>query len=70
MIFPLSFWDISLLLAITAIVMLISSEMLSTYYGKVSVFINKRKLKNAATVVSTLFLATVAIRILGIVLSP
>jgi hypothetical protein len=68
--FPLGFWDISLLLAITAIILLITSELLSTYYGKVNILVNKKKLKNAAMVASTLFLATVAIRILSIILNP
>jgi len=68
--FPLSFWDISLWLAITAIILLITSEMLSPYYGKVNIYINKKKLKNAALAVSILFLITVTIRIIGIILAP
>lgn len=67
--FPLSFWDISLWLAITAIILLITSEILSPYYGKVNIYINKKKLKNAALAVSILFLITVTIRIIGIILA-
>jgi len=67
--FPLNFWDISLLLAITAIILLITSEMLSSYYGKINILINKKKLKNAAIAVSALFLITVAIRIINIILT-
>lgn len=70
MTFPLGFWDISLWLAITAITLLITSEMLSPYYGKVNIYINKKRLKNAALTVSILFLITVAIRIINIVLTP
>jgi len=70
MTFPLGFWDVSLLLAITAIILLITSELLSPYYGKVNILVNKKKLKNAAMIASTLFLATVAIRVLGIILNP
>ena len=69
MMFPLDFWDISLLLAIIAIILLITSEMLSSYYGKVNILINKKKLKNTAITISTLFLITVAIRIAGIILN-
>jgi hypothetical protein len=69
MTFPLGFWDISLLLAITAIILLITSELLSTYYGKVNILVNKKRLKNAAMAASTLFLATVTIRIISIVLN-
>jgi hypothetical protein len=70
MMFPLDFWDISLLLAITAIILLITSEMLSSYYGKVNILINKKKLKNIAIITSILFLTTVAVRIINILLNP
>jgi hypothetical protein len=68
--FPLNFWDISLLLAITAIILLITSEMLSPYHGKINISIDRKKLRNAAFAVSILFLATVAIRIIGIIIAP
>jgi len=68
--FPLGFWDISLWLAITAIILLITSEMLSPQYGKINIHINRKRLRNVTLVVSILFLATVAIRILNIVLTP
>lgn len=68
--FPLSFWDISLWLAITAIVLLVTSEMLSPYYRKVNIYINKKKLKNIASAVSILFLITVTIAIIGIIPAP
>jgi hypothetical protein len=68
--FPLSFWDISLWLALTAIILLITSEMLSSRYGKIIILIDKKKLKNAAFVVSSLFLATVAMRIINIISIP
>ena len=68
--FPLTFWDISLWLAITAIILLITSELISPYYGKTNLLINKKKLRNVALIVSTLFLITVAIRIATIITSP
>jgi hypothetical protein len=68
--FPLTFWDISLWLAITAIVLLITSELISPYYGKTNLLINKKRLRNVALTVSTLFLITVAIRIATIIISP
>ena len=67
--FPLAFWDISLLLAVTAIILLVTSELLSPYYGKTSLKINKKKLRNAALTTSILFLATVGIRIITIILN-
>jgi hypothetical protein len=68
--FPLTFWDISLWLAVTAIILLITSELISPYYGKTNLLINKRRLRNVALSVSTLFLITVAIRIATIIISP
>ena len=67
--FPLSFWDISLLLAVTAIILLITSELVSPYYGKTNLIINKKRLRNIALAVSILFLITVAIRIFDIITS-
>jgi hypothetical protein len=64
---PLTFWDISLWLAITAIILLITAELISPYYGQTNILINKKKLKNAALITAILFLITVAIRIYGII---
>jgi hypothetical protein len=69
MMFPLGFWDISLLTAITAIILLITSELLSPQYGKVNIKINKKRLKNAAITLSIMFLATVAIRVVNILMT-
>jgi hypothetical protein len=68
--FPLSLWDISLWLAITAIILLVTSELISSYYGKTNLLINKKRLRNVALTVSTLFLVTVAVRIVTIIISP
>jgi len=65
--FPLGLWDLSLWLAITAIILLITSELLSPYYGRINVYINRKRLRNAALAVSILFLATLVIRIITIV---
>jgi hypothetical protein len=65
--FPLSFSDTSLLLAITAIILLVTSELISPYYGKTNLLINKKRLKNTALAASTLFLVTVAIRVVSII---
>jgi hypothetical protein len=67
---PLSFWDVSLWLAVTAITLLITAELISPYYGQTNLHINKKKLKNAALTTGILFLITVAIRIYGIIMTP
>jgi hypothetical protein len=67
MIFPLNLLDISLLLAIIAIVLLVTSELLSPHHRKENVLINKKKLRTAAIAFSILFLATIVIRIVGMI---
>ena len=67
---PLSFWDISLWLAVTAITLLITAELISPYYGQTNLHINKKNLKKAALTMGILFLITVAIRIYGIITAP
>lgn len=66
--FPLTFWDISLWLAIMATILLITSGMLSEY-GGVKILISKSRLKTVAFAVSILFLATVAVRIIGMIIA-
>lgn len=65
--FPLSLWDASLWLAVTAIILLITSEFISPRYGKTSLLINKKRLRNVALAISIMFLITVALRIYGII---
>jgi len=68
--FPLVFSDVSLWLAVTAIMLLITSELLSPSYGNTNIYINNKRLRNAAVVVSILFLVTLAIRIVSMVINP
>ena len=70
MTFPLGLWDLSLWLAITAIILLTTSAMLSPHYGKANIRINKKRLQNAALAVSILFLITVVIKIIDIMINP
>ena len=67
--FPLSIWDISLWLAVTAIILLVTSELISPYYRKSKIYINKQRLRNAASIVGILFLITVIIRMYEIIIS-
>ena len=68
--FPLSFSDVSLWLAFAAIILLITSEMVSFYYGRINVQIDRKRLRNVALIVSILFLATIVVRITNMVLAP
>ena len=65
--FPLTFWDISLWLAVTAVILLITTELTSPRYGRINLYIERKRLRNITLVVSLLFLLTVAIRIYEII---
>ncbi len=67
--FPLSLWDISLWLAVTAIILLVTSELISPHYRKTNLLIERKRLRNVALAISTLFLITVAIRIYEIIIT-
>lgn len=64
---PFTISDISLILAIAAIILMITTELSSPHYGLTNLTINKKKLKNVALATGTLFLVTVAIRIYSII---
>jgi hypothetical protein len=65
--FPLTFWDISLWLAVTAVILLVTIELTSPRYGRANLYIERKRLRNITLVVSLLFLLTVAIRIYEII---
>jgi len=67
--FPLSFWDLSLWLAVTAIILLVTSELISPRYGKTNLLIEKKRLRNVALTISILFLITVIIRVYEIIIT-
>ena len=67
--FPFDFWNISLWLAVSGIILLITAQLVSAYDGKATLLIDQRKLKTAAVIMGILFLATTAIRIYGIITS-
>jgi hypothetical protein len=68
--FPLGFWDLSLWTAVVAIILLITSELLSPYYGRTGIVINRRRLRFAALLVAFVFLSTVVYRVYEIVIKP
>ena len=66
---PFTFWSISLWLAVTAIILLITAQLVSAYDGPATLLIDSRKLKAAALTMGILFLATVVINIYKIITS-
>lgn len=68
--FPLSFWDLSLWLGVTTLILLLTAELASPYHGQTNLLINNNRLEKAALTMGTLFLITVAIHIYAIITSP
>jgi hypothetical protein len=68
MTFPLSLSDMNILFGVLALLLLVTSTLLSSRHGKVRILINKKRLSQVATVVAILFLITVAIRIVDVIL--
>jgi hypothetical protein len=66
---PLDFWNVSLFLAVTSIILLITAQLISAYDGPTSILIEQKKLKTAAITTGILFLATVAVRIYATITS-
>ena len=60
---PLGFYDISLWLAISSIILFATSELISPNYGQTGLIIEKGRLRTAALILGVLFLFTVTIRI-------
>jgi hypothetical protein len=67
--FPLGFWDFSLWLAVTAVILLIASELLTQIRRSAKIYINIRRLKNVSIGVSLLFLSTAIANIISIALN-
>jgi ABC-type nitrate/sulfonate/bicarbonate transport system permease component len=58
----------SILFGIVAITLIIVSEMLSSYYGKGNIRLNKRRLRMAALATSAIFLVTIAIKVIDVII--
>lgn len=65
--FPLSLWDVSLWIALTAIILLVTSELIGSYSEYFGDFvIEKMRLRIAGLVLGAAFMATVILRIIMI----
>lgn len=56
-------WELSLILALMASTLIVSSELFMHYYGKAEVRLNKKRLNRAAWLVSAVFLATIVLKV-------
>jgi len=66
---PISFYDIGLWVAITSIILLATSELVSPLYGQTSLIIEKGRLRTAALILGVIFLSIVVIRIYQIIIT-
>jgi zinc transporter ZupT len=66
---PLDFTDVSVALAAGALILLVTAELFPSYFEPNGFLVNKKRLQNAAVAAGILFLATVAYKIISIVLS-
>jgi hypothetical protein len=68
MIFPLSLSDMNILFGVVALLLLVTSTLVSSHHGGVRILVNKKRLSGVAAAVAILFLVTVAIRIMEVIL--
>jgi hypothetical protein len=64
----LTFENISLLLALAAIVLLITLELLSSRYKQVNIILDRRRLRIISMVTAVLFLVTFLIVVVNLIL--
>jgi len=59
--------ELSTLLAVTAIMLLVASQLFSSYSRRTTLLLNRKRLRNIAIIFSVLFLITVGIRLFEII---
>lgn len=65
--FAFNLWDIGLWLAVSSIVLLITSEMLAPHYGRARTVIDVKRLRVIAIVSGLTFLIIAAIRVATVI---
>jgi hypothetical protein len=65
--FPLNFGHITLFLAVSAIILLITAELSSPHYGQTNLTIDNKRLKKAALTAGILSLSTFIIHVYQII---
>lgn len=69
MTFSFSLWDLGLWSVVTAVVILVGSEVVSPYYGKVNILLDLRKLRIVGFSLGLFFIMIVSLRIATIIYS-
>ena len=65
---PLNFMSVSLLLGTTAVILLVTAQLVLSYEGPLNIVVEERKIEIAGIFVGILFLITIAIRIYGLMI--
>jgi hypothetical protein len=60
---PLSFFDITLWLAITAIILLVTVELISPNYGRLNILIDKNRLRLTSLLVGIAFIVNIILNL-------
>jgi len=68
--FHLTFWDIGLWIAVIAIILLATWEVLSPYHGETGILIEENRLKMVALFFGLLFMLIVLIQVYQIITLP
>jgi hypothetical protein len=63
---PMDFESLAVWLAATSIILLIASEAISPNYSRAQLFIDKRRLRRVASLLSIAFLVVVGLRLLSV----
>jgi hypothetical protein len=63
MTFALDLIETSLFLAVIAIILLITSEIISPYYGKTGILIEKQRLRKISLITVFIFIITIIIQV-------
>lgn len=69
MLLPIDSTELSIWLAVVTIILLVTLELLSPYYGRTGIRVNRRRLRAVAFTLAIIFLGTVALRIYQIVVA-
>jgi len=64
--FVFSFWDLALWFATSSLTMLVASELLAPYLGRINVLFDTKKLRMVGIIFSLAFIVTVGIRLLAL----
>ena len=65
--FVLTFWHITLWLAVSAMILLVTAELSSPYHGRTNLTLDSKKLKQAAIAAGILSLLTFIVHIYQII---